>query len=151
MGRKAKQPRAPATLAPKDREPTAMGRRILTLMQANYITGKAELARRIGVSRQTFQAWLYNPINAENVAALPLLKCADVLNSDPRFILGESDDPRPRMALSYQEMTLVQAYRDLSEKDQERLLKNAADWQSESQRAPSQASPFRVPERERPK
>lgn len=125
--------------------PTKMGERILTFMKANGITNHASFAESVlGVSRQSFHSWIYKPINPEKVAARPLLMCADALNTNPEYLLCISDDPRPGMALTFEEANLVQAFRALSAVDRGRLLKNAADWLSESQAPATSAAPFRA-------
>lgn len=121
-----------------------MGARILELMRAHAIRNNAKFADRIGLSRQTFHAWLYKEMKAENVAALPLLKCAAELGTNALYLLGETDDLRVAHALDYSEAQLVQAYRDMDERDREKMLKNAADWVAQSKRAPSRSAPFRI-------
>lgn len=126
--------------------PTEMGQRILDFMRANGITNRASFAENVlGISRQSFHAWLYTPINPEKVAARPLLMCAEALSTNPEYLLCISDDPTTRLALTLEEAHLVQAYRSLSPTDRLRLMKNAADWIAESPMMPSTAAPFRAP------
>lgn len=140
---KAKKPRpvAPPRAAPT---PTKMGERILQFFAPNGITNKAHFAENVlGISRQLFHAWLYKPL--ADVSAKPLLRCADVLHTNADYLIGESDDPRPALALEYREFQLVEAYRVLKEADQDRLLATAAAWVTDAESAPSTSAPFRIP------
>lgn len=126
--------------------PTEMGRRILAFMTANNVSNRAQFAEGVlGISRQRFHAWLFRPIEA--VEAKPLLVCAEALGTNAEYLLGVSDDPRPEYALDYREAQLVDAYRVLSDKDKERLLKNAADWVGETEGPRSVGAPFNRPPR----
>jgi hypothetical protein len=119
-----------------------MGQRILDFMTANNVTNQAQFAEGLlGISRQRFQNWLY--VDMRDVEATPLLRCADALGTNPEYLLGITDDPRVTAALDYREAQLVDAYRELSATDQDRLLKLAADWVGEAASAPSAAAPFR--------
>lgn len=114
-------------------------------MMIHQITNNSKFAEKIGLSRQTFHAWLYKEMKAENVGALPILKCAAELGTNPAFLLGETDDARVLMALDYRQAQLVQAYEDMDETDRDKLLKIATDWVGQSKRPRSKSSPFRVP------
>lgn len=130
-----------------NKAPTGMGRRILALMKANGISSWAPFAEQVlGISRQRFYSWIYKEMDPANVAAQPILRCAEMLGTNAEYLLGMSDDPRPESALTYEEAQLVQAFRDFShEGDRERLLSIAADWVAKSGRAPSASAPFRHP------
>lgn len=122
-----------------------MGDRILTHMQALGYDNHAHFAEQmVGVSRQTFHAWLYKDIDPEKVAAAPILRCAELLSTNAEYLLCVIDDFRPETALTIDEAHLIQAYRSLTEQDRARLMKNAADWLAESSTAPSAAAPFRI-------
>lgn len=126
-------------------KPTAMGERILLFMKANNITNNAQFAEGVlGISRQTFHAWLYKEMNPDKISAKPLLLCAEALSTNAEYLLGISDDPRSEHHLSYREAQLVDAFRVLSEKDQDRLLRTAADWVGDAAQVPSTAAPFRI-------
>jgi hypothetical protein len=72
--------KAPAPRVGGEPEPTEMGRRILGFMGAYRITNHADFAENVlGISRQRFHAWLYKKIDPENIAAQPILKCAEAL------------------------------------------------------------------------
>lgn len=114
-------------------------------MAANHITNKAQFAEGVlGISRQTFQAWLYKEINPEKVSAKPLLLCAEALGTNAEYLLGVTDDPRVEHSLSYREAQLVEAFRVLSDKDRDRLLRMATEWVGESVQQASTAAPFRA-------
>lgn len=122
---------------------TKMGERIIMFMQANGLSNRAQFAEQVlGISRQRFHRWLTKPLG--DVEARPLLRCAEVLNTNPEYLLGDTDDPRPGMALELREFQLVEAYRVLSETDQDRLLDTAAAWVGETDSAPSTSAPFRM-------
>lgn len=140
--------RAPVAVPPApDPTPTEMGRRILGFMGAYQITNHADFAENVlGISRQRFHAWLYKPISPENVAAQPILKCAEALGTNAEYLLCITDDPRAETSLTYMESQLVQAFRDLADDtDRERLLAIAADWVARASSPPSSSAPFRVP------
>lgn len=125
-------------------EPTEMGRRILAFMVANNITNRAQFAEGVlGISKQRFHHWLYR--ESSDVEAKPILRCAEVLGTNPEYLLGMTDDPRPLRYLGHRESELLMAYRSMSEKDQDRLLKVAADWVQETLTPASAAAPFRIP------
>lgn len=120
-----------------------MGARILTFMTANNLKNLSHFSEQVlGISRQRLHAWLYKPLS--DVEARPLLKCADALGTSPDYLLGDSDDPRPLMALEMREFQLVQAFQVLAEADQDRLLQTAAAWAGTAASAPSTAAPFRA-------
>lgn len=115
-------------------------------MRANGIENSAEFAEAtVKISKQTFHAWVYKSINPENIAAAPMIRCARALGTNPDYLMLLSDDPRPEYALSSRESQLVEAFRVLEEKDQDRLLRAAADWVNESPSPPSALAPFRAP------
>ncbi len=131
------------------REPTVMGQRIVDLLKVNNIQNRAAFAEGVlGISRQRFHKWLYGEMR--DVEAKPLLKCADALGTNPEYLLGLTDDLRPQhSALDDQETQLVDAFRSMSRQDQERLLKNAADWSDESTAPATSGAPFRGVGRQR--
>lgn len=132
----------------KERQPTEMGQRILTLMSANGIKNRAQFAEALGISRQRFHGWLYNKMDRDAIPATPVLRCADLLGTNPEYILGIHDDLRVETSLTSQEAVLLQAFRDLGVVDQERLLAIAADWVSASSEVATSSAPFRnVPPR----
>lgn len=139
----AKKLRGGQSLAATPRaEPTEMGRRIRTLMTANNITNQAQFAEGVlGISRQRFHAWLHKELR--DVEAKPILRCAEALSTNAEYLLCISDDPRPTHAVSYREAQLIEAFRVLSETDQDRLLKNATDWIGQTESARTSAAPFR--------
>jgi transcriptional regulator with XRE-family HTH domain len=123
--------------------PTAMGQRILDFMRANNVTNKAQFAEGVlGISKQRFQQWLY--VEIRDVSAAPLLRCADVLGTNPEYLLGATDDPRPLRQIGLREAQLLDAFRVMDEKDQDRLLKQATDWVTESGQPASALAPFRL-------
>jgi hypothetical protein len=136
--------KAPAPRVGGEPEPTEMGRRILGFMGAYRITNHADFAENVlGISRQRFHAWLYKKIDPENIAAQPILKCAEALGTNAEFLLCITDDPRAETSLTYQEHVLVQAFRDLSnDNDRERLLSIAAGWVAQATTTPSTSAPF---------
>lgn len=113
-------------------------------MAANSITNRAQFAEGVlGISKQRFHKWLYRQHG--DVEARPLLRCAEALGTNPDYLLGDSDDPRPSMALELREAQLVEAFRVMKESDRDRLLQTAAAWVSEAPSAPSTSAPFRIP------
>lgn len=133
----------PMTQSRGGRAPTKMGERILLFMTANQITNRAQFAEGVlGISKQRFHKWLF--VEMGDVEAKPLLTCAEALNTNPEYLLGVSDDPRPGMPLEMREYQLVEAFRVLSETNQDLLLQTAATWVGESAQAPSTSAPFRV-------
>lgn len=125
------------------RRPTTMGERIMAFMAANNITNRAQFAEGVlGISKQRFYKWLFVPLS--DVEAKPLLRCAEILGTNPEYLLGVSDDPRPGLSLSLREYQLVEAYRVLSATDRDRLLQTAAAWVGEATAPASVAAPFRV-------
>lgn len=132
----------PARKKTKEEQPTKMGERILELMGMFQIKNRAEFAEQvIGISRQRFQNWLY--VEMRDVEAKPLLLLAEVLGTNPEYILGVSDDPRVQAALTWEEARLVEAFRDMNDTDKDRILKQAADWVGQSSKPPSNSAPFR--------
>jgi hypothetical protein len=123
-----------------------MGRRILELMAFYQIKNHAQFAEGVlGVSRQLFHAWLYNPMNPDKIGAKPVLLCAEALGTNAEYLLCISDDPRPETSLSIEEAQMVQAMRDLADPAEiDKLLTIAADWVSRSGKAKTAADPFRV-------
>jgi hypothetical protein len=120
-----------------------MGERILMYMAANGYSNRAHFAEHmLGISKQRFHKWLYEEMR--DVEARPLVHCAELLNTNPDFLLGDSDDPRPAMALELREFQLVEAFRTLSEKDQDRLLQTASAWVLEAPSPASTSAPFRI-------
>lgn len=120
-----------------------MGQRILMFMAANNVTNQAQFAEGVlGISRQRFQNWLY--VDMRDVEAKPLLRCAEVLSTNAEFLLGQTDDPRPLRHLGLRESQLLDAFRVMSEQDQDRLLKVAADWVDQAPAPASIAAPFRA-------
>jgi hypothetical protein len=120
-----------------------MGSRIMMYMTANGYSNRAHFAEQmLGISKQRFHKWLY--VEMRDVEARPLIRCADLLNTNPDFLLGDTDDPRPGMSLEMREYQLVEAFRTLTEKDQDRLLQTAAAWVLEAPAAPSASAPFRI-------
>lgn len=114
-------------------------------MTANNVTNHADFAERtLGISRQTFHAWLFKPINPKNVGAVPILRCAELLGTNAEYLLCVHDDPRPEMALEMREFELLQSFRVLGETDQDALLKTIAAWVGRAEAAPSVAAPFRA-------
>lgn len=129
------------------RNPTKMGERILMFMAANNITNRAQFAEGVlGISKQRFHKWLFTEMG--DVESRPLLRCAEALSTNPDFLLGDSDDPRPTMALELREFQLIEAFRTMKESDQDRLLQTAAAWVLEAPSVPSAAAPFRIPSKE---
>jgi transcriptional regulator with XRE-family HTH domain len=121
-------------------KPTLMGERIIAFMVANNVVNHDEFAEGIlGISVQQFKSWLYEA--QETVDAKPLLRCADALNTNAEYLLGESDDPRPQRALEWPEHQLLQAFRDLNPDQQELLLTTATAWHLQL-KTPSTAHPF---------
>lgn len=121
---------------------TGMGERIGAFMVANNITNRAQFAEGVlGISKQRFQNWLY--VEMRDVEAKPILKCAEALGTNPEYLLGLTDDPRPLRYLEDDEAELLMAYRSLDDKDKGRLRKSAADWLQETSTAASTAAPFR--------
>lgn len=141
MGRGIKAA-AKAAAPARTLKPTKMGERILLLMAESRLTNHSQFSENVlGISRQRFHAWLYKPLR--DVEARPLLRCAEVLGTNPDYLLGDSDDRRPAKALDLREHKLVEAYRVLSETDQQRLLQTAAAWIGEISGGLESAS-FRV-------
>jgi hypothetical protein len=133
-----------AKLAGMPREPTKMGARILDFMKVNGIRNRAQFAEGVlGISRQRFHGWLYNEMDPALLPAKPILLCAEALTTNAEYLLGISDDPRVETPLTYPEAQLVQAFRDLSETDRERLLSIAADWVGQSKDKATASAPFR--------
>jgi hypothetical protein len=145
VGEKSKRAKdlKPAADQPAGPKLTKMGERIVMFMKANGLTNRSQFAEgTLGISRQRFHRWLY--VELGDVEARPLIRCAEVLTTNPDYLLGDSDDPRPAMALEAREFELVQAYRVLSEVDQDRLLQTAAAWVGQAESAPSTSAPFRL-------
>lgn len=128
-------------------QPTEMGRRILAFMTANQLENKAHFAEKVlGISRQTFHAWLYREMDAGKIAARPILQCADALSTNPEYLLCITNDPRPAAALAVDEDRLLDAFRTMDDSDRDKLLSIAADWSARSANGgKSAAAPFRVP------
>lgn len=121
---------------------TDMGERITAFMVANNVTNRAQFAEGVlGISKQRFQNWLY--VEMRDVEAKPILKCAEVLGTNPEYLLGLTDDPRPLRYLEDGEAELLMAYRSMSDQDRDRLRKVAADWVHETATPASTAAPFR--------
>lgn len=86
-----------------------MGERLLVFMMANNVQNQAQFAEGVlGISRQRFQNWLY--VEMRDVEAKPLLRCAEVLSTNPEYLLGLTDDPRPLRHLTLRESQLLDAY-----------------------------------------
>lgn len=122
--------------------PTEMGSRIIALMTANNVSNRASFAEGVlGISRQRFHKWLYTTMR--DVEAQPILRCADALSTNAEYLLGISDDPRPAFALEYREAQLLQAFRTMSETDQDRILQTASAWVGATITPATASAPFR--------
>lgn len=132
-------------------EPTPMGERLLAFMSANYVKDLEEFAEGlVGVPLATLLSWIYGPVDPETIPVKPLLVCADALGTNIEYLACISDDPRPRVPLTYDENVLLQAFRDAEAEGQSRLMKAALEIAAGSPARPHSASPYpNVPVRRR--
>ncbi len=121
---------------------TKMGERIVDLMKIHGLNDRDSFAAAIGLTSERFSSWLF--VDQRSVEARPLLRCADALSTNPEYLLGDSDDIRAQDSLGWREHQLVSAFRELSEEQQDLLLKTASAWHQQAQTAPSAAGPFRT-------
>lgn len=76
---------------------------------------KAELARRLGLTRATIGAWLHG--RSVNIRPDNLFALADVLEIEARW-LATGQGPRERQVLSREQRRLVDAYHKLDPSEQ---------------------------------
>lgn len=103
---------------------TPMGRRIHAGMATSGYSNVAQLARKVGVSRQTVRRWLYDP----NVTptAVDSFALSDALHLSARWIVTGLGEPTPREPLLPNEKKLLCRYRELDGGGQTILLHAAA-------------------------
>lgn len=129
-------------------EPTPMGERILAFMQANYITDMQEFAEGVlGIPHEEFMAWIYDPdVSPESLPVRPVLLCAEALSTNAEYLTCMTDDPRPGVALTYDEYVLLTAYNDVGDKAvRERMITSALEIAEQYPRPGAKAttrSPF---------
>jgi len=88
-----------------------MGRRIFVGMVATGIATEAEFARRIGISPQAVQRWLY--MRLRRVDAETLLRVSDCIHLSARWLLNGQGSPAPRRAVTPTQSHLLQQYERL--------------------------------------
>lgn len=101
-----------------------MGRRIRIGMASAGIVSESDLARRVGVSRQTVRRWLYDPL--VRVEAVTLFRLSDALHLSARWIVTGQGCPTPRMSLTPSAQQLIEIYDALPAAARTVLLSAAA-------------------------
>jgi transcriptional regulator with XRE-family HTH domain len=88
-----------------------MGRRIFVGMVATGIATEAEFARRVGISPQAVQRWLYARL--KRVDAETLLRISDCVHLSARWLLSGKGSPAPRRAVTPTQAHLLRQYERL--------------------------------------
>jgi len=129
---KAKAPPAAASSAPA---------RIRDAMIARGIASPAELARRLGVPRQTVHRWLNADV--KNITHEHLFRLGDVLNISARWLaLGDVDPSKSKMKSEF-DAEVLEIYRAMSPHNRSQWLSIGRSLLSvETGHKPSRVTPF---------
>jgi transcriptional regulator with XRE-family HTH domain len=130
-----------------NRTPTTMGENILTFAKANGKTVD-ELAETLGMSVEHLETWIYYEV--ELVDARLLIRMAELLGTNPEYLLGDTDDARVQHFIDIREAQLLNAFRDLPETQRELLMKTVTAWHEQLETEPTTSSPFRFPPKGKP-
>lgn len=125
----------------KDKSPSDAITRIRDAMIARGISSPSELARRLGVPRQTVHRWLNGDVR--NMTHEHLFRLGDVLNISGRWLaLGDVDPSKYKVKDEYGSEALM-LYREMPERTRTQwlalgrsLLAVETDWK------PSRVNPF---------
>jgi len=89
-----------------------MGRRIFVGMVAAGIATEAEFARRVGISPQAVQRWLYGRLN--RIDARALFRISDVIQLSGRWLVTGKGSPAMRRPVTPTQADILAQYERLS-------------------------------------